>query len=111
MLNDFQLAALVKVGEQWRLLQIPLHQHLQNSLAASWHQQYKAFTAGIDEIAFNAGYMPEGHERFRVKRYALPEWLQAGVDGQLRNLDSVNDHEKLIESIKAIIAFARDAQG
>ncbi len=111
MFDDFQLAALVKAEEQWRLLQIPLHQDLQDSLAASWHQQYEAFTAGNDEIAFEAGYTPEDHERFRIKGYELPEWLQAGVGGQVPNLVSINKHESLMGSIKAIIAFARNVQG
>lgn len=111
MLKDFQLAALVKIGEQWRLLQIPLHQQLQNSLAASWQQQYETFTTDMNEITFDPGYNLEEHERFRVKGYALPEGLQAGAGGQVRNLDSINKHENLIESVKAIIAFARNAQG
>jgi hypothetical protein len=111
MFDDFQLAALVKAADQWRLLRIPLHQHLQDLLAASWHQQYEAFTLGIEERAPDAGYMLEDHERFRIKGYALPEWLQAGVGGQLANLGSINKHEDLIGSIKAIVAFARDPQG
>jgi|CXWL01.1.fsa_nt_gi hypothetical protein len=111
MLKDFQLAALVKTSEQWRLLRIPLHQHLQNSLAASWQQQYEAFTADMEEIAFDPGYTLEEHERFRVKGYVLPEGLQAGAGGQARNLESINNHENLIGSIKAIIAFARNVHG
>ena len=111
MLKDFQLAALIKTSEQWRLLRIPLHQHLQNSLAANWQQQYEAFTADMKEIAFDPGYTLEEQERFRVKGYALPEYLQAGAGGQVRNLESINKHENLVESIKAIIAFARNAQG
>lgn len=111
MLKDFQLAALIKTSEEWRLLRIPLHQQLQNSLTADWQQQYEAFTVDAKEIAFNPGYTLEEHERFQVKDYELPEVLKAGVGGQVRNLDSINKHEKLIESIKAIIAFARNAQG
>lgn len=111
MLKDFQLAALAKASEQWQLLRIPLHQHLQNSLAANWQRQYEAFTADMNEIAFDPGYTLEERERFRVKEYALPEWLQAGAGGQVRNLKSINNHENLIESIKAIIAFAHNARG
>lgn len=111
MFDNFQLAALVKTGEQWRLLQIPMHQNLQNTLAATWYQQYEAFTADMKEIAFDPGYTLEEHERFRVKGYALPEWLQAGEGGQVRNLDSIKKHENLIESIKAVIAFAHSEQG
>lgn len=111
MLGDFQLAALAKDREQWQLLRIPLHQHLQDSLAASWQQQYDTFTINKDDIAFDIGYAPEKHERFHVKDYVLPECLQAGVSGQVRNLDAINEHENLIESIKAVIAFARNQRG
>lgn len=111
MLADFQLAALVKTGERRLLLGIPLHQQLQDSLAANWKLQHDAFTAGVQEIAFDAGYTPEAHERFRVSGYELPEWLQAGARGRVHNLESINDHEHLIESTKAIVAFARDERG
>lgn len=110
MLDDFQLAALVKTRQQWRMLQVPLHQGLQDSLAASWHLQYESFTIDAQQIAFDAGYAPEQHERFCVEGYALPDWLQAGAGGKVRNLTSISNHESLIESIKAIIAFAHDAQ-
>jgi len=111
MFKDFQLAALVKKGAQWKLLRIPLHQGLQSSLAADWYQQYEEFVSDTKEIAFDAGYTPEEQERFRVKDYALPEWFEAGLGGRLRNLDSINEHENSIPSIKAIIAFARNQQG
>lgn len=111
MLKDFQLAALVKTSDQWRLLRIPLHQNLQNLLAANWQQQYEAFTIDTKEIAFDAGYTLEDNERFRVKGYTLPESLQAEAGVQMRNLDSIKGHENLIESIKAVIAFARDEYG
>jgi hypothetical protein len=111
MLRDFQLGALVKSGGQWQLLRISLHQTLQITLADSWHQQYQAFVANIKEIPFDAGYTPEVDERFRVKNYALPEWLQAGVDGHLRKLDTISKHENLMDSIRAIVAFTRDSNG
>ena len=111
MLKDFQLTALVKTSEQWQLLRIPLHQGLQNSLAANWRQQYDAFVGDTKEIAFDAGYTPEDDERFRVNNYDLPEWVKGGVGGKARNLDSIKEHETLIESIKAVIAFARNEQG
>lgn len=111
MLGDFQLAALVRAGENWALLRIPLHQHLQDSLAVSWQQQYETFTVNKDEITFDAGYTPEGHERFRINGYVLPEYLQAGVGRQVCNLDSIVKHENWIGSIKAVIAFARNTRG
>ena len=111
MLTDFQLAALVHVNAHWRLLQIPLHQDLQGSLSTSWSEQYEAFTVDVKEIAFDAGYTPEPHECFQLEDYALPAWLQASVGGEVRNLESINEHEELVGAIKAVIGFARNAQG
>ena len=111
MLKDFQLTALVSKGDQWTLFRIPLHQPLQVSLAQSWNDQYEAFVKGTKEIDFNPGYTPEEDERFRVKNYVLPEWLQAGAKGKAADLDPINDDEGAIESIKAIVAFAKAAKG
>lgn len=36
MLNNFQLATIVKTGGELRLLRIPLHQELQTTLAERW---------------------------------------------------------------------------
>ncbi len=111
MLKDFQLAVLVNKGEKWRLLQIPMHQKLQTTLAANWGQQYTGFTSDIKEINFDPGYTPEEHERFRVRNYKLPECLQTGVGGQVHKLDSIKENENLIDSIRAVVAFARNEQG
>ena len=75
MLTNFQLSAIVKAGGQTELYQIPLLRELQDSLAISWQAQYDAFLEGIEEIDFNPGYTPEGHERFRLREYALPGFL------------------------------------
>lgn len=53
MLENFHLATIIKQGAQTRMLQIPLHQALQNSLARDWQCQYEAFIDKIDEIDFN----------------------------------------------------------
>lgn len=109
MLTDFQLAAIVKKGTKWQVLRIPMHQALQDTLAASWHAQYVAFTQGTKEIAFDPGYAPEDNERFCVGDYALPDWLEVG--SKVQDLDPVSQHENQLDAIKAIIAFARNAQG
>lgn len=109
MLTDFQLAAIIKKGAKWQVLRIPMHQVLQDTLAASWHAQYLAFTQGAKEIAFDVGYAPEDDERFCVQGYALPDWLDVG--GKVQNLDPISQHENQLGAIKAIIAFARNAQG
>ena len=111
MLENFHLAAIVKERTQTRLLQIPLQQVLQTSLAESWEEQNTRFVEGIEEIAFNAGYNPEKHERFRLPDYQPPEWL-AGEDSQtIDNLDTIASDDELIDSIAGTVAMARNEQG
>jgi len=43
MFTNLQLAAVVRTGNQTHLLRIPMHQNLQDTLMASWHEQYEAF--------------------------------------------------------------------
>lgn len=109
MLADFQLGALVKTGNQLRLLRVPMHQQLQATLATSWEEQYIAFTHDRQELQFNAGYKPEDHECFRIEQFQLPAWLLAGAAGGLQHLDAISGAENLIPSIKAIVAFAKTA--
>ncbi|MDT7042674.1 hypothetical protein [Candidatus Nitronereus thalassa] len=111
MLENFQLAAIVKTGGQMGLYQIPLHQALQKTLAKNWQAQYESFTNNIHEIDFDAGYNPEQHERFRLEAYELPDWLSGENSQAAPNLDSISKHEDLIESIKGIVAFARNDNG
>ncbi|GBE47249.1 hypothetical protein BMS3Bbin12_00405 [bacterium BMS3Bbin12] len=111
MLENFQLAAVVKQGGQTRLLWIPLHQALQHSLAGNWQDQYDTFVDNIHEIDFNIGYQLEEHERFRIPDYTLPEWLSAETSQSVSNLDAISSNEALIDAIKGIVAFARNGQG
>ncbi|MEW6400191.1 MAG: hypothetical protein AB1649_00230 [Chloroflexota bacterium] len=111
MLENFQLAAIAKMGKQTRLLQIPLHQGLQDSLAESWQMQYDAFMTDIDEIDFDPGYHPEEHERFCMMNYELPDWLQGESSQTVPDLDPVNQNENLVDSIKSVAALARNDQG
>lgn len=111
MLKNFQLAAIAADDAKMRFLHIPLHQALQKSLAESWQAQYEMFMNGIQEIDFNAGYMPEEHERFCLKQYQLPEFLN-GENGQtVSKLDSISADDNVVDSIKGIVAFARDEHG
>lgn len=111
MLDNFQLAAIVKQGGQIRLLRVPLHQGLQQTLAETWETQYDAFVDDVQEIAFNAGYQPEQHERFCLQDYDLPEWLADGNSQSVADFDPINNNEALVDSIKGIVAFARDEDG
>lgn len=111
MLNNFQLAVIAKKNGQTQLYQIPLHQALQETLAESWQLQYESFVDDIQEIDFDAGYNPEDHERFKLVAYELPAWLQAENSQTVATLDSISQHEDIIDSIKGIAAFARNEQG
>lgn len=111
MLENFQLAAIIRQGGETRLLRIPLHQGLQNTLAASWQEQYDAFVTGTDEIGFNAGYQPEQHERFCMQEYVPPEWLAGGDSQSVPELDAITNDDALLEATKGIVAFARNDDG
>lgn len=108
MLENFQLAAIVRQAGGTRLLRIPLHQALQATLAETWQEQYDAFVDDIQEIAFNAGYQPEAHERFRLTDYAMPDWLADENSQSVVDLDAITTDDGLLEAIKGLVAFARD---
>lgn len=111
MLENFQLAVIAKRRGQTRLFQIPLQQGLQGTLAESWEAQYESFVNNIQEIDFDAGYNPEDHERFRLDTYELPAWLQDENSQTVATLDSISQHEDIIDFIKGIVAFARNEHG
>ncbi len=110
MLENFQLAAIVKTGQEMQLLQIPLHQDLQNTLAERWTKQYAEFLDNTTEVDFDAGYSPEKDERFRLNDYQLPEWLRNETSLSIQNLDAISTNEQFIDSIKSVVAFARNEQ-
>lgn len=107
MLENFQLAAIVKQRGETRLLRIPLHQVLQDQLASSWNDQYERFVENIDEIDFNAGYQPEEHERFRLQNFELPAWLGGENSQSVASLDAITNDDALLDVTKGIVAFAR----
>lgn len=110
MLENFQLAAIVKTGGVMRLFRIPLHQELQTTLAARWGEQYAGFLDNTTEVDFDAGYNPEKDERFRLNEYELPGWLRSESSLTIQNLDAVSTNNHFIDSIKSMVAFARNEQ-
>ena len=110
MLENFQLAAIVKQGAQRLLLQVPLHQVLQDTLAEAWEEQYADFVDELQEIDFDIGYRPDGQECFVLPDYELPPWLADEDSETVPDLDAVNDHEQEFGSIAGIVAFAQDAR-
>ena len=111
MLHNFQLAAIVKQGAQVRLQRIPMHQALQRTLATTWQAQRDAFLDEAQEIAFDAGYQPEEHERFALQDFEPPEWLAGETSSTIGDLDPIEQDEASIASIKAFAGFARDENG
>lgn len=111
MLENFQLAAIIRQGGETTLLRIPLHQALQDTLAQTWQEQYDAFVDEIEEIDFNAGYQPEAHERFCLTDYELPGWLADENSLSAGDLDAINNDDELLDATKGLVAFARDDQG
>jgi hypothetical protein len=111
MLNNFQLAAIVKTDGVMQTLRIPLRQGLQTTLAERWREQCSEFLSNITEVEFDAGYNPEKDERFRLNKYELPEWLRNESSLTIQNLDAVSANDNFINSIKSVVAFARNQQG
>lgn len=107
MFANFQLAAVVGTGNRTHLLRIPMHRNLQDTLSASWHEQYESFVDGMEEVAFDAGYNPEEHERFRLADFELPEWLAGEESVTIPQLDPISQHEDQLELVRAIAAFVR----
>ena len=111
MLDNFQLAAIVKQKRTTRLLQVPLHRTLQETLAQSWQNQYDAFVEDVEEIGFDAGYMPEQHERFHLLDYELPDWLREEDSQSVPDLDAITDDDAMLDATKGVVAFARNDRG
>ena len=123
MLENFHLAAIIIQGAQMRMLQIPLHQELQEDLAESWQTQlqeylvesqktqYDTCVEDIREIDFNIGYKLDEGECFRLPDYELPAWIAEENSETIRNFDAIGTNETLIDSIKGMVAFALNDQG
>ena len=111
MLDNFQLAAIVKQSRDVRLLRIPLHQTLQGDLAGTWQGQFDSFYKGAQHIEFNAGYLPEDHELFCLKKFQLPEWLANESSQSAANLDVLKNVNEASGAIRGMVGFARDEKG
>jgi len=111
MLRNFQLAAITKNGNDTVLYRIPLHQGLQNSLAERWAVLLDEFAVDVREVGFDAGYQPEEDERFRITNFELPNWLQNETSITAANLDAIVKTEELVNSIKGLVAFAKNDAG
>ena len=106
MLENFQLAAIVKGSGRTRLRRVPLHQDLQRDLSRSWREQYDVFMDDKQEIDFDAGYTPETQEVFRISSYEPPDWLRDQTSTSVPDIESIADDDQLLGSTKGLAAFA-----
>ena len=111
MLENFHIAAIIKQGAQTQLLQIPLHQRLQDSLVESWEEQYEAFMNERQEIDFNVGYKPDEHECFCLQNYDPPDWLAEEDSQTISDSGAIGRNQELLHAIKGVAAFAQNDQG
>lgn len=107
MLENFQLAVIVRQGTKTRVLRVPMHQALQQQLAEAWHAQLGAFLADVKEIAFNAGYSPEENECFVLKKFDLPDGITGESSVSADVLPAITDNDGLLSAIRGVIGFAR----
>ena len=106
VLDNFHLAAICHEAGELSLLQLPLHQGLQITLSEQWNEQYVQFLGEIEEIQFDPGYLPEEHERFCLKGFELPPWLEDHDIHSVRDLMSIETRQDVISKIKGLVAFA-----
>lgn len=106
MFETFQLTAIVE-KEVIQLLQIPMHNELQNTLSRNWYQQMVQFSEDINEVAFEAGYIPELNDRFILTEFELPVWLQVQNSNTVHQLDPIDSTDFRQVEIRAIVAFVR----
>lgn len=111
MLDNVHLVAVTRIGQDTNLLHIPLHQSLQRQLADELTAQRDAFSEGMEEVAFDAGYTPDEHERFRLENYDSPSWLVDTTSRTVARLESVSNDEDNVERIKGIAVFAIEEEG
>ena len=111
MLENFHLAAIAKHGTDFRLLHVPLHQSLQDTLSEAWEGQYSVFVNELQETSFNAGYQPEDHECLFLLNFELPGWLAEEDSQTAPHLDSVSRHEDALVDTAGIVALAQNVGG
>ena len=111
MLENFHLAAIAqRRREEPSLLHIPLRGDLQNELAESWTGQLDSFLNGIEIVEFDPGYKPDGHERFLIADFKLPEWLEGESSLTVMQQERLDKNQASVSSIKGTVGMARDEQ-
>ena len=110
MFDDFQLAAVVKVGRSDpEVFRIPISAELQRELSTAWYELY-ASLIGRFQISFDPGYQPDETQIFMVSPYALPDWLILEDIESVREADIVPNEENVFRAIRCVMAFARDSE-
>ncbi|WP_417511351.1 Kiwa anti-phage protein KwaB-like domain-containing protein [Methylophaga sp.] len=110
MLDNFQLAAIVKLHGNFCLKRLPLTQQLQISLSESWCEQYESFLQA-EEIDFNPGYKPDPEENFKLETFSLPAWMENQTSQTIGNIEAIAQAPQELKRVSGIAAFARNANG
>lgn len=111
MFENLHLLAIVQNRQGTRILRVPLHNNLQQSLSENWHKQYQTFLDDIQEVDFNAGYSPEENEKFCLRNFHLPFWLSKENIQTVRSLDSISNDDAAFDSIKGLVAYVHNQMG
>jgi len=106
VLENFQLAAIIKGQPTPTLLRIPLHQHLQTTLASTWDTQYTTFVQDKTETSFSAGYTPEDSELVFINDYVPPAWLRDQSSKTVHLLDPIPKGNDAFDQVIGIAGFA-----
>jgi len=65
------------------------------------------FIKEMDAIDFDAGYTPEGHERFKLDDFELPKGLDGENSNSVTNLPPLAEKDAGRDALQALVAFAR----
>lgn len=107
MLENFQLAAVIKQPHTPQIVRIPLHQALQTDLGVTWASQYEQLTHDKTLIPFTAGYTPEESDVFYLDDYTPPEWCRMLTSTTVHRLDALPNDNNTLEQIIGILGFGR----
>lgn len=108
MLRNFQLGAIIRRNKQSELRSFSCRESLQNILADEWEKQYETFINDTEETDFVTSYTLDSGELFRICPYNLPDWLANINSENIRNIQEIHINRFPSDSIKSIVAFARD---
>jgi hypothetical protein len=107
MIGDLQLAAVVVQATTRRLARVPITRQLQQQLDQDWSSQLQAFSDDVEEIEFDPGFTPDDDQRFVVRDFPIPDWLEPHNTRSVANLEPLDRDGEQLDQIKGILGFAQ----